>query len=565
MSLSNPYYGDFAETIAAAAQQLGIELVINDPKSLLGVLNVHTDQPDALDVEDRLSLEGIAGQLAMAIEKARLLEEANIFRRFAEESSLGLGMATLEGEITYINPALAEIIGVASPELAIGKSFLAFYSATSQERLRQEILPQLMRTGAWVGESELQSVAGKTTLTLENLFLIRDDNGTPLHLVTTISDITERKQSEAELEARLQELKTLQRLMTREGWQEFQTAQPEAAQGYLFDRTVVQPLIPAGSGKSENGQSSVDPAAPENGHIVARPVAVQGEVIGALGVYDDPDQPLTGDDQEFLDAVAQQVAEAMDRARLLEQMQKRATELETVAEVSTVASTTLDVTELLQTVVDLTKMGFDFYHAHIFLFDEANQQLVLAAGADQIGRQLVADGGLISLDQEQSLVARAARTLEAVLVNDVQKEAGYLPHPLLPETRSELAIPMIVGNELVGVFDFHADRVDRFTTEDKQIQTTLAAQVASAVRNAQRHAASQEATRQLTLLNELETAMSQSASVEDVLNIAADKTPQILQAERVSVALLMADSDYFEIWALRGEDGAFPLGSQVVG
>ncbi|NJN92985.1 MAG: PAS domain S-box protein [Anaerolineales bacterium] len=167
-----------------------------------------------------------------------------------------------------------------------------------------------------------------------------------------------------------------------------------------------------------------------------------------------------------------------------ETIAKRAAELQTVAQVSTAASTILETTHLLERVVDLTKESFGLYHAHIYLLNETGDTLALAAGAGEVGQKMVAQGWQIPLSREKSLVARAARTKEGVIVNDVQADPEFLPNPLLPETRSEMAVPLVVGDKVMGVLDVQADQVSRFSAEDIHIQTTLAAQVAAALENA---------------------------------------------------------------------------------
>jgi GAF domain-containing protein/HAMP domain-containing protein len=173
--------------------------------------------------------------------------------------------------------------------------------------------------------------------------------------------------------------------------------------------------------------------------------------------------------------------------------------LSSVAEVSTVASTILETDKLLQQVVNLTKERFGFYHAHVYLLNEAGDTLVLASGAGEPGRQMVAEGRSIPIDREQSLVAHAARAKKGVTVNDVTTAPDFLPHPLLPDTRSELAVPMMVGETVIGVFDVQSEVVGRFTDADIAVQTTLASQVASAVQNARSYS---EVQRSQALLSE---------------------------------------------------------------
>jgi GAF domain-containing protein len=172
--------------------------------------------------------------------------------------------------------------------------------------------------------------------------------------------------------------------------------------------------------------------------------------------------------------------------------------LTSVAEVSTAASTILETDKLLQQVVDLSKERFGFYHAHIYLLDETGTSLVLSSGAGIIGQQMVAKGHAIPLDRERSLVARAAREKKGVTVNDVTEAPDFLPNPLLPDTRSELAVPMIIGERVIGVFDVQSDVVGRFTEADIAVQTTLASQVASAVQNARQYEVTQKTATQLS-------------------------------------------------------------------
>jgi PAS domain S-box-containing protein len=158
--------------------------------------------------------------------------------------------------------------------------------------------------------------------------------------------------------------------------------------------------------------------------------------------------------------------------------------LSSVAEISTTASTVLDTDQLLQQVVDLAKERFDFYHAHIYLLNEAGDTLVLSSGAGDVGRQMVAEGRSIPLNREQSIVTRAAREKKGVTVNDVTQTPDFLPNPLLPDTRSEMAVPMMIGEQVLGVLDVQSEVVGRFAEADVAVQSTLASQIASAVQNA---------------------------------------------------------------------------------
>ncbi|MCZ7550644.1 MAG: GAF domain-containing protein [Anaerolineales bacterium] len=204
-------------------------------------------------------------------------------------------------------------------------------------------------------------------------------------------------------------------------------------------------------------------------------------------------------------------------ATLEQHVAERTKALATVAEVGASASTILETDRLLQEVVDLTKERFDFYHAHIYLLDETGENLTLAAGAGEPGRRMVAEGHSIPLNRERSLVARAARDRKGVTVNDVTAAPDFLPNPLLPDTRSELAAPMIVGEQAIGVFDVQSDQVGRFTEADVDVQTALAAQIAVAVQNARQYDRMQAALAQTEKLFEGSRFVTQAENLQEMV------------------------------------------------
>ena len=125
-------------------------------------------------------------------------EELAVFRRFAEASRQGFGMADMDGLLTYINPAACRIVGAARPEDIIGKHLTEFYPQGYMLRRETEILPALRQEGHWEGELILSS-AGKTMHVLQHSFLIEDEHGNPARIASVTTDITERKQIENRL------------------------------------------------------------------------------------------------------------------------------------------------------------------------------------------------------------------------------------------------------------------------------------------------------------------------------------------------------------------------------
>ncbi|MCP4418557.1 MAG: GAF domain-containing protein [Chloroflexi bacterium] len=318
-----------------------------------------------------------------------------------------------------------------------------------------------------------------------------------------------------EMEGKLHELNLLQQEISHEGWQKHQQRRQDHI-GYQFDLSGLQQLTTTPESSAENGNNGVLSSEKQ----VISPLVVRGKAIGSFGVEDDPERPLTDEEYDIINAVAAELAEALEAARLFEQTQmalaekeRLASELETVAQVSTAAATILDVNELLQAVVDLAKSGFSLYHAHIYLANEAGNKLSLKAGAGNIGNILSLEGREINLS-DIAIVARAARSRKGVLENNVRRTIDFLPHPLLAETRAEMALPMMVGGKLIGVLDLQSDEENFFTEEDLNVQTTLAAQIAVAVENANQYAAQVKTANKLRQVDQLKSEFLASMSHE---------------------------------------------------
>ncbi|GIK38704.1 MAG: hypothetical protein BroJett011_25370 [Chloroflexota bacterium] len=422
-----------------------------------------------------------------------------------------------EGKVIAWNQAIAEVTGVKAEDI-LGKGNYE-YALPFFGKRRPLLIDLIFEPEEEIAKNYTNVRREGRSLLAENRVFPRgieryydlsaaglyDSQGNLVGAIEAFRDITEQKQAEEELkkyrdrleelvearteelEDRVRELNALQRLMSREGWQAFQSVRERATSAYLFDQTSVQATTMAELGLAHNGNAQKELASQMtagNGRLIARPLAVHGEFIGALGIQTEADEPLPPEDQAFLDAVAEQVAEALERSRLLEQTQKRAVEMETVAQVSTVISTILDTNQLLQEVADLTKTRFGLYHAHIYLLNETGDTLKLAAGAGEVGRRMITEGWNIPLTHERSLVARAARSRQGVMVNDVRQNPDFMPNPLLPDTAAELAVPIVVGDEVLGVLDVQADVTGRFTSDDVRVMTTLTSQVAVALQNA---------------------------------------------------------------------------------
>lgn len=178
---------------------------------------------------------------------------------------------------------------------------------------------------------------------------------------------------------------------------------------------------------------------------------------------------------------------------LEDQVAARTQRLETIAVVSERVAGILDFEQLLQELVNELQAKFGYYHAQVYVLDDNRQNLVLSAGVGEAGAQMRVKGHHIPLDAPTSLVARAARTEEVVRVDNVREAADWLPNPLLPDTRAEMAVPIVLEGQVVGVLDVQQDQVAGLDETDASLLRSLANQVAVAIRNARQFTQTQAA------------------------------------------------------------------------
>jgi PAS domain S-box-containing protein len=139
-------------------------------------------------------------------DRKKVEKKLKIFQRFAEESSQGVGWTDIDGNVIYINPALCRMLEEEKPDFSHGKPVARYYDEITQRRLKTKIFPAVLAEGQWIGELNIHSKNGKIVPTLNNLFVMRDENNKPLCFANTLTDITERKQAEKQRAMHIAEL-----------------------------------------------------------------------------------------------------------------------------------------------------------------------------------------------------------------------------------------------------------------------------------------------------------------------------------------------------------------------
>jgi len=229
------------------------------------------------------------------------------------------------------------------------------------------------------------------------------------------------------------------------------------------------------------GDVSMDPhyieVVPGMASTIAVPLVYQAKPIGALNVLSRERDRYTERDVAILRQFAAQVATALVNARLFKQQRLDAEAFELLAEIGREVASVLDLPELLTRIGQLARRVIDYRTFGILLVNEETKELEMKV-AVQYGEQVTVP----TVPLGEGLVGYAALHREPVLVPDVSKDPRYIK--IVDDVRSELAIPMLLKDRCIGVFDLESPELDRFTKRDVEILTLLASQAAVAIENA---------------------------------------------------------------------------------
>jgi GAF domain-containing protein/DNA-binding LacI/PurR family transcriptional regulator len=215
---------------------------------------------------------------------------------------------------------------------------------------------------------------------------------------------------------------------------------------------------------------------------LAVPILLHGDVIGVIDVEHSELDAFDLEDAQALEALADQAAIAIRNARHVKEIEQRALQMQTASEVARDAASILNIKQLLDQAVKLISDCFHFYHAAIYLPEE-EEYVTLKAASSQGGQKNLAEGYKLKVGG-LGIIAHVARTSEPYIVLDVDKDAHFLKNPYLADTHSEMALPLRIHGQLIGVLDVQSSEPNTFSTEDITALQMMADQLAIAIDNA---------------------------------------------------------------------------------
>ena len=270
------------------------------------------------------------------------------------------------------------------------------------------------------------------------------------------------------------------------------------------------------------------------------PLIAGDTVIGTMSVQSFRRNAYRDSDQRVLSAMANQAALAIQKARLFAREHKRVRQLETIGQVSRQVTATLELPRLFRRVVQLVRENFGYYHVAIYTVDRERRIVTFRASSSAADQDIAPEVGW-----EQGLVGWVAAHSESVTVNDVDSDTRYRCVDALEETRSELVVPVLLEDDLVGVLDVQSDQIDAFGSDDLFILETLGSQIAIAIQEGRLYEAERQQAWLSTALLQVADAMSQVSDMDAVLTSIVRLTPILAGVDRCSILLWDSDTETF--------------------
>jgi PAS domain S-box-containing protein len=415
-----------------------------------------------------------------------------------------------ESRFIQTNRAHARFMGLADPQEAIGKTDFDLWDQEVAQSFYDEE-QAIIRSGQpildRVGQTPDLSKDGELCWLSESKIPLRNEAGQVIGLVGIARDITERKRAEEALqesEDRYRDLVEHSRdlICTHDLEGQILSVNQEAAKRLGYDTSALL---------KKNIRDILAPEVREEFDTYLATIQKEGAASGLMLLQTSTGERriweyhntlrTEGVAEPIVRGTAHDVTERKQAERALRKaheelaqyasdLERRSTQLQTAAEVSHAIASILDPDRLLQQVVDLVQERLALYYAGLFLTDqigewagEPGKWAVLRAGTGEAGQQMLAEGHKLEIGGT-SMVGWCIANNQARIALDVGEEAVRFVNPLLPKTRSEMALPLICRGQIIGAMTVQSVQEAAFSDEDIAVLQTMADQVAVAIENA---------------------------------------------------------------------------------
>ena len=471
------------------------------------------------------------------------------FRLGLERSSDAIFITDLDGTIVYANPAFEQVYGY-RPEEALGRTPRILKSGVSSPEVYQRFWATLLSGQTVSGELVNKTKDGRLVTIEGSNNPITGDDGSLVGFLSIHRDVTERRRADLALKESEERYRDLfdnaaeliqgvapdgSFVYVNRAWREtLGYTDEDLSRLRLFD--IIHPDSQAHCMALFRRIQAGDYLQ----RLEAKFVAKDGRVVlvaGSTSCSFKDGQP---------DVTRGVFHDITERERLVSDLERRAVQLHTAAEVSRAASSMLTLDELLPASVELIRERFGLYYAGLFLLDEQESSAVLRAGTGEAGRLMLARGHRLPIDAH-SMIGWCVANQKARIALDVGQDAMHFDNPFLPETRSELALPLAARGRVIGAMTVQSAEVAAFDDQDIAALQTMADQVANAIANARLFEQSQRRVQELDTINRINQGLASQLELKTLLRLVVDHIQSVFSVSAAYVALYDSRTQMIDI------------------
>jgi GAF domain-containing protein/two-component sensor histidine kinase len=285
--------------------------------------------------------------------------------------------------------------------------------------------------------------------------------------------------------------------------------------------------------------------------VIGLPIFWHGRMIGFFGIGADPPRRFASQDVELLSQLARHAAIAIENARLFAAEKRRAARQRTLARIGEIISSTLELDELLQTAVNAIRERLHYTDCGFLLVDEQDPGILVLVARSGIYAELLPDDYTQSINE--GIIGAAARARQPILTTDAQNDPRYLPIPGADDIRAVIGIPVIVGDQLLGVLNVESRQM--LDEDDTALLEVAGNQLGAAIVNAHLFAAEKRrAARQATLYR-IGKLIAATLDLDDLLQTAVTAIDDELSYS--NTALLLVDREAPDTLVLTARSGIY--------
>ena len=461
--------------------------------------------------DEQLLIRQVTDQLSLALENARLFQEAQKFKLGIDRTDNAVFITDPRGVIQYVNPGFEKVYGYKAEE-ALGNTPRILKSGLIPADQYKQFWGTLLDGGTISGEIINKAKDGRLLNISGTNSPILDESGKVLGFLSVHQDISERKKSEealakseADLRALFSSMEDVVFVVDKDGRYDRiaptnpsrLVRPPEELLGKLMNEVM------------DKGTADRFVAAIQQTLNTNEKVQLEYELpVGDTTYWFLASLTKLEEDKVFW--VARDITE---RKIAEESLRRRNDYLAASSEIGKVITSTLDLNTIFLKTVNLIIERFGFYQASIFIVEETGFNIVLRESTGEAGAEMKRNKHMLQIN-DKSVVGKVAQNGQAVIVNDVQTDPIHKFNPLLPETRAEAAIPLRIGNRIIGAIDIQAKTIGAFTEDEVNVMQTLADQVAVAIDNARSFVLSQQAVMEMREIDRLKSQFLANMSHE---------------------------------------------------